>query len=210
MQEFLSLAGIVSALALGAISPGPSFVMVARVAVATSRAHGLRAAAGMGAGGSVFAAAALLGLQTLLLALPSLYLILKLGGGLYLCVLGMRIIRGARTSRAPDGLTPPSAQGLARAFWLGLATQLSNPKTAIVYASVFAAFLPATVSLPFAAAVIASVFLVEAGWYAVVALLLSAAAPRGAYLRCRTWIDRSAGLIMLLLGAGLIWPAGRP
>jgi hypothetical protein len=33
------------------------------------------------------------------------------------------------------------------AFWLGLTTQISNPKAAIIYASVFAAFLPASFSL---------------------------------------------------------------
>ena len=37
----------------------------------------------------------------------------------------------------------PVAGGWRKSFVIGLATQLSNPKTAIWYASVFAAFLPA-------------------------------------------------------------------
>lgn len=62
MQEFVALAGIIGALAGGVVSPGPSFVMVVRVAVATSRANGVCAAVGMGVGGGVFAVAALFGL----------------------------------------------------------------------------------------------------------------------------------------------------
>lgn len=63
MQEFLSLAGIIGALAIGVVSPGASFVMVAREAISTSRGNGLAASIGMGIGGVLFASAALLGLQ---------------------------------------------------------------------------------------------------------------------------------------------------
>ena len=55
---------------------------------------------------------------------------------------------------------------------------MSNPKTAIVYASVFAAFLPASFSLGFAAALLAAVLFVETAWYALVALLVDRA-PTG-------------------------------
>ncbi|WP_280954700.1 LysE family transporter [Paludibacterium denitrificans] len=68
MDALLSLGGIVGILMLGTISPGPSFVMVARTAVAAGRAEGIAAALGMGLGGTVFTIAALVGLQALLLA----------------------------------------------------------------------------------------------------------------------------------------------
>ncbi len=131
MQELTALAGIAAALALGAASPGPSFVMGARTAAASSRAQGVAAALGMGLGGLVFALAALAGLQALLLALPSLYLALKLAGGLYLAYLGIRIWRGAGQTRL-DLAPEPGRVRASRPFLLGLVTQLSNPKTAIV------------------------------------------------------------------------------
>ena len=62
MTGLLPFLGILAAVTLGAISPGPSFVFVARSAVALSRAEGLAAALGMGIGGVGFAALALLGL----------------------------------------------------------------------------------------------------------------------------------------------------
>ncbi|MGO6906141.1 LysE family transporter, partial [Rhizobium ruizarguesonis] len=57
---------IVAALAVGAMSPGPSFVVVSRIAISRSRLDGLAAAFGMGAGGVVFAVLALAGLTALL------------------------------------------------------------------------------------------------------------------------------------------------
>lgn len=71
-QETSALLGILGALAVGVVSPGPSFVLIARTAVASSRADGIAAAFGMGGGGFVFAIAALLGLHGVLLAVPSL------------------------------------------------------------------------------------------------------------------------------------------
>lgn len=85
MSEVVALLSIFAALTVGTMSPGPSFVMVVRIAAVKSRKHGLAAALGMGLGGVIFAGLALLGLQAILVAVPSLYIILKIAGGLYFC-----------------------------------------------------------------------------------------------------------------------------
>lgn len=211
MQETTALFGIATALAIGAASPGPSFVMVARTAVSSSRADGVSASLGMGAGGLVFATAALLGLHGLLLAVPSLYWILKVAGGLYLAWLGLRIWLGARKPLVSGAMdSNPNASAVARSFVLGLSTQVSNPKTAIVYASVFAAFLPAVSTLGFNLGVAGLAFAIEAGWYTLVALVLSSNRPRNAYLRYKAWVDRAAGGVMVALGLKLVSSADRP
>ncbi len=207
MQELAALVGIIAALAIGVVSPGPSFVMVARVAVASSRSQALGAALGMGAGGVLFGAAALFGLQNIFHAVPAVYLGLKVVGGLYLCYLGLLIFTSAKKP-LPVADSAEHLGGTAnKSFWLGLTTQLSNPKTAIVYASVFAAFLPPHFSLAFAGTLLVIVFLVEAGWYALVALLLSSSRPQQAYLSYKAWVDRTAGVVMFALGMKLIGSA---
>lgn len=211
MQHVSALLGIATALAIGAASPGPSFIMVARTAVSSSRVAGIYAALGMGIGGLIFAVASLLGLHGLLLAVPSLYWVLKVVGGLYLAYLGVRIWLGANQPLIADATEPTlGATSAARCFVLGLTTQVSNPKTAIVYASVFAAFLPPVSSLAFNLCIVALVFAVEAGWYALVALALSSNATRNAYLRYKAWVDRTAGGIMVALGLKLVSSANQP
>jgi threonine/homoserine/homoserine lactone efflux protein len=208
-MEFPALLGIFVAISIGAASPGPSFIVVARTSV-VSRTGGLASALGMGIGGVVFAVAALLGLHGLLLAVPSLYWAFKVAGGLYLAYLGVRIWLAAAQPLAIDGNHANSGnRGVLRALVLGCTTQLSNPKTAIVYAGVFAAFLPASPTLAFDVAVVAVVFCIEAGWYGLVALVLSSERPRLAYLRCKAWIDRAAGGVMGTLGLRLALSAQR-
>ena len=207
MELSAALLSIVAALTLGAMSPGPSFLMVARAAIARSRADGLAAALGMGLGGVLLAAMALAGLHAVLLAVPWLYVFLKVAGGAYLVFIGWMIWRGARqpVEVADAGLDQPGTA--RRSFWLGLATQMSNPKTAVVYASVFVSLLPRDVPLAVTLTLPVVIFAIEFGWYAIVALALSAPSPRAAYLRSKTWIDRAAGSVMALLGIRLILAA---
>jgi threonine/homoserine/homoserine lactone efflux protein len=208
MENLSALLGVITALTVGVISPGPSFVMVARTAVSSSRSNGVAAALGMGAGGVLFAVAALLGLQAFLLAVPSLYLLLKVLGGLYLAYLGFRIWRSAKE---PLPVVGPISERMTKlkSWVLGFTTQVSNPKTAIVYASVFAAFMPATQSVAFDLVLVSLVFTIEASWYAVVALALSSERPRLAYLRYKIWVDRIAGGVMVALGLKLASSAYR-
>ncbi len=211
MDNTLVVLGIASAVAVGAMSPGPSFVMVARTAVASSRSDGIAAALGMGMGGAIFAIAALLGLHALLASVPWLYLAVKTAGGGYLIYLGWRIWKSARSPLAIAEEAGRKAGGtLMRTFLFGLGTQLSNPKTAIVYASIFAALLPRDDSLLLSLLLPALIFCIEAGWYMIVAVLLSTASPRTAYLRYKAWIDHAAGGAMAALGLKLVAPAREP
>ncbi|NLD15508.1 MAG: LysE family transporter [Gammaproteobacteria bacterium] len=209
MDLTLALLAMTAAFTLGAMIPGPSFLLVARTALAVSRPAGLAAALGMGLGGVVFAVVALLGLMALLAAVPVLYGALKLVGGLYLLSIGWRIVRGARQPLVMDSMGQKNNGSLWRAFALALATQLSNPKTALAYAGIFASLLPREVPLAVTLALPVLVFVIEFGWYALVTLVLSAPGPRARYLAGKVWIDRIAGSLMGLLGIKLLADVAR-
>lgn len=201
IEGLLAVLSIAGAITLGAMSPGPSFVLVARTSVARSRADGLAMAVAMGVGGVLFAVLALAGVQVVLSTVPVLYGVLKVAGGIYLVYLAWMLWRHAAE---PVELEKTAASS-RRSFWLGLATQVSNPKTAVVYASVFVSLLPKQMPLWAMLILPVLIFCIEAGWYSIVALALSSPAPAAAYLRWKRWIDRTAGGVMALLGMKLIF-----
>ena len=211
MDSTVALLSMSAAMIAGAISPGPSFLMIARTAVAVSRADGFAAALGMGAGGVTFAFAALVGLQALFTAVPWLYVALKIAGGTYLVYLALRIWHGATTPLAIGDISQAaSRRQLIRSFAAGLLTQLSNPKTAIVYAGIFAALLPREIQPWFFVMLPLMTFVIEAGWYSIVVFVLSAAAPRNAYLRNKATLDRIAAAVLGVLGFRLAVGAAEP
>ena len=207
MSSLLALLAILAALLVGAISPGPSFILVSRISLKSSRSDGFAAAIGMGVGGAVFAALASIGLVTLLLQVEWLYLTLRVLGGLYLVHLGIRIWRGASGMLIVSDIAPVCPSSALRSFGLALVTQLSNPKTAIVYASIFAALLPTSMPAWLVLSLPLWVLALETSWHAAVAFAFSAQRPRLVYLRSKTWADRTAGAVMGALGARLLLKA---
>ncbi|CDG91741.1 LysE family translocator [Xenorhabdus bovienii] len=201
-----SLMAIAAVLIMGVISPGPSFIYVARNAVAYSRLHGLVTALGTGVGAAVFSLVAMLGLQKLLNAVPELFIGLKVAGGVYLLWLAFKIFKNASH---PLTLVLHGQKGSEKTLWMtfrdGLLTQLSNPKTAIIFASIFSALLPENIPVAFYFAVPLMSFLIDAGWYSLVSLLLSAEKPRQIYLRIKCAADRASATVLGVLGIKLIY-----
>src|SRR5215469_14583048 len=132
MTPIVALFSILAAQALGAISPGPSFLFVMRTSVALSRKDGLAAAAGMGLGAAIVTALALVGVRAVIAQVEWLYAGFKLLGGAYLLYLCFQLWRGSmgEASAKPD--TPAPKRGVGKSFLMALATQLSNPKTVVV------------------------------------------------------------------------------
>ena len=203
MESVTALAGLLGVLLVGSVSPGPSFVLVARTAVARSRRDGVAAALGMGVGAVVFTTLVLLGLTAVLARVPLLLTGIKLLGGLWLLLLAWRLWQGATAPLAFTG-SGTEHSNVAASFRAGLATQVTNPKTAIYYGSVFAALLPQQPPGWLILALPPLVFVMEAGWYVLVAVLFSSGGPRAAYLRGKRWVDRTASAVMGLLGVRLV------
>lgn len=186
------------------MSPGPTFIYVAKNSIAISRQHGLFTALGTGTGAALFGFLAVIGLQAVLLAVPSAYLALKICGGLYLLWLAYKIIKHAKEPmQTTAGQVKPMSY--AQAYRLGLITQLSNPKISIILASIFTALLPKEIPTYFYIVLPLLCFFIDAGWYSLVAVVLSAEKPRRVYLKFKKVFDRIAGGVMTLLGLKLIF-----
>jgi threonine/homoserine/homoserine lactone efflux protein len=145
-----------------------------------------------------------MGLQAILLAVPSAYIALKIFGGLYLLWLAYKIIKHAKEPmEAVNGTV--NRMSYAQAFRLGLITQLSNPKIAIILASIFTALLPKDIPSYYYVVLPMLCFFIDAGWYSLVAVALSAEGPRKVYLKSKSLFDRIAGGVLTLWGLKLIF-----
>lgn len=204
METIFLLFPIIAVLAIGVVSPGPSFILVARTAVAVSRSSAVASALGMATGASVLSIAALFGLQALLNELPLAYFALKVIGGCYLIYLGFKSWRSARQPLNVDLVNNSSQRGHLGHFWLATATMLTNPKAAVQYGGIFAAMLPANPSFLLTAVLPPAVFSLEVSWYLVVSFGLSAPRPRATYLAAKSSIDRTTGAVLGLLGCKFI------
>jgi threonine/homoserine/homoserine lactone efflux protein len=204
MHEYIFLFPILLFLLLGVMSPGPSFILVAQTAMAKSRSEAIAVSVGMGLGATIFAIIASVGLFVLLDTVPWFYIGLKVIGGSYLCFLAFKMWRSSNEPVETNITSNKINRGILKMFLSGLFTQLSNPKTAIVFGSVFATFLPKDVPEYSYYIITASTFIIDSAWYVLVATLLSTSKAQKTYIKFKKYICRVAGAFMGILGVKLI------
>ena len=117
-----------------AFTPGPNNIMLAASGVNFGFAHTIPHMAGVTIGFAVLLAACGVGLGLLFAALPSLHLVLKVAGALYMLWLALKVATahiGGETSRVPRPFT----------FLQAAAFQWVNPKAVVAAASAFALYV---------------------------------------------------------------------
>ena len=124
------------AAAIFAYMPGPSTLYAAAQTIARGQQAGWFAALGIHVGGYVHVLAAAFGLGLLFDAVPSLYLVVKYMGAVYLVWLGIKMFM-AVPAQSVD-MTSNMFDKSFRVFWQSASVEILNPKTAIFYI----AFLP--------------------------------------------------------------------
>ncbi|MGE8150521.1 LysE family translocator [Pseudomonas vancouverensis] len=185
------------------VTPGPNFFNTAQVAASCSRRHGVVAAMGIATGTVLWGLAGGLGIKSLFNAAPTLYLAFKIAGGCYLIYLGLKQFK-----RKPPRSAGNSGEMTGRTLWSayvqGLAGNMTNPKSALFVATIFAAVMPASPSPTLLGLAVLTMSTLSLSWYCCVALLFASRRVAGVYERSRTWLDRFAGSCYLLFGAHLV------
>ncbi len=202
--DYIFLVPISIFILFGVITPGPSFILVAQTSMSQSRISGMAVSVGMGVGAAIFAVVASLGLYLILDIVPWIYSSFKIFGGVCLCFLAGRMWLNRGMETQDVGKIASQEQSLLKMFLVGLLTQVSNPKTAIVFGSAFAGFLPATVPEYSYLMLCSLAFIIDTGWYGVVAYLLSTNKAQRIYTKHGTHIRIVSSALMGLMGTKLL------
>ncbi|HWS36115.1 MAG TPA: LysE family translocator [Actinoplanes sp.] len=137
------LTAFVTTIALLAVLPGANNATITRQTLLGGRRSGLLAVAGSSIGILIWAVGAALGLSAALLADPGAYLVLRLGGAVLLCLLGIQPLLPARWTRSRRTESKSVSAAGHRDFAAGLATSLGNPKAGVVAVSLIPQFVTA-------------------------------------------------------------------
>jgi threonine/homoserine/homoserine lactone efflux protein len=220
VATYVTFLGVALVLAL---TPGPDTIVSLRYAMAARRS-GLAAATGTSLAIFAWAGLVAVGVATLLRASDLVYGILRVLGGVYLVVLGVRAIAAARRSAtarpstsarggqvqpgpATRGMTPTPT--LVRPpFASGVTTCLTNPKTGLFFIAVFPQFAPSGAGPLFVTVVLGgTVAAVVCAYLVTLVLVADAANQRLARPRVTRRIELASGLVLLILGLGILTPA---
>ena len=152
---------------LGAISPGPSLLMVIRNTIVGGRRRGVMCAVGHGIGFGIYAGVAIFGLIVLLEQAPGAFFLLQVIG------IGLLFWYGWLMWHHRNEDLTDSMEGEARGFLEGFSIAFFNPKIALFLVAVLAQVLDAGMSLLTKLVIGFVGMAIDMIWYVLVAVFLT-------------------------------------
>jgi threonine/homoserine/homoserine lactone efflux protein len=181
--------------AAAVVLPGPNFLVIVWIAAARGRRDALLAAAGVLTGAVFWISAGLFGLKALFVALPFAGTAIRFAGAAYLVWIGAQMV--LRPAVAVAG------QAASASYRAGLATNLSNAKSAAVAASLLAVALPEGAPAVLGVEAFVLLIAISSTWYLSVAIVGSMPAVVRAFVAMRRRVTQMAGTLFVLFGLKL-------
>jgi threonine/homoserine/homoserine lactone efflux protein len=188
---------------MGAMSPGPSLAVVLKHSLSGGMKNGMLAALSHGFGVGLYAAASLLGLGALMLQFPTVYQFLVYLGAAYLAYLGLKILFSKPNDSELN--IQQSDMSSSKALQDGFAIAFLNPKLAIFFLALFSQFIdPENLTLNIGVIMCLTVFVIDTGWYLLVALLTEVSKRRFGFTKQNIWLDRLLGAVFIALAIKVV------
>ena len=181
--------------AMGAISPGPSLVVVLRNTISGGRTRGVMTAIGHGIGFSIYAFVAVMGLSSVLLANEQIFLLLQSAGALFLIWLAFSMITHKNSVSSEE-----NEQSVYKGFLEGFMIAFLNPKILVFLVAIFSQFINSDITDygRFIMAITAGI--IDTIWYVLVALTLADTKFINSLGVNVVFIDRFTGTILFIFG----------
>ena len=201
MIDTTLLLAVYGAFLVGLISPGPDFVLVTALSLQNGKRLALQAALGIAAGVGLWVIGAALGLAQVMQSAPEVWEAVRLIGGGVLIYMGSKSISSAiRGTHKPETETEPSSK--KSPFLLGLLTNVSNPKAAIVLVGLTTVLSEAASDKNQALGLVLGMPILAMIWFSMVATVLSNHALRDVLVSRQRIVDAMVGIA--LAGVGII------
>jgi threonine/homoserine/homoserine lactone efflux protein len=194
---------VVAAHALGVSSPWPDFAIVIRQTLAHGRRAGVATALGIGSGILFHVAWGLFGLGWAVERFPALLDVLRYGGAAVLLWMGLRALRSPPLAADDDVNQRDAGVSLARAWTVGLATNLLNAKAFLFFVALGSSVIAAGATPALRLALGTWMVLATAAFFAFIAITVSHPSLRRRLRAHAHRIDRAMGLILITLALAI-------
>jgi threonine/homoserine/homoserine lactone efflux protein len=184
------------------ITPGQDTLYIIARSISQGRFAGIVSALGIGTGGLVHAALAIAGISVIILTSPTLFMLVKISGGLYLIYLGISALLSNQESTMVGAIEDVA---LMKIYAQGVVTNILNPKVALF----FIAFLPQFISSSGSTAslMVLGVTFVIGGtiWCLIVAYFASSfSLILSQHNSVKKWFSNLSGAVYIGLGVNIL------
>lgn len=200
LNDFVAL-GIIGL--LGAISPGPDFIIVSQTSLIYGRSAGIFTALGIALGCMVHFTYCILGIGLIVAESVLLFNIIKYLGAAYLIYLGIKGITGAKRLSLPtstEKVLPTIKLTPRQAIQKGFLVNILNPKVSLFMLSIFTQLIDPSTPLQIQASLGMEFCFISAAWFSLLALILTLPELKKKLISAQHTVEKILGGFLILLG----------
>ena len=154
---------------LGAMSPGPSMVVVVNNALFKNRYHGILTSIGHGIGIAVYAFFAVIGIGLVIQTNIMVFNGIKILSIIFLAFLGIISI----TNKSSLDFNKKDIKGGVKSFLQGFSISILNPKIFIWFVAIYSQFMSVKNDIIFNSYLVITAGVVDATWYVILTLVVT-------------------------------------
>ena len=186
---------------LGAISPGPSMVVVISNAIFKGKYNGILTSIGHGTGIAIYATFAVLGLGFIIKTNIFIFHSLKVLSIIFLIFIGINLI----LNKEKIDLAKKNTKEELVSFFQGLSISILNPKIFIWFIAFFSQFMSDSSNFLYNFILISTAGVVDTCWYIFLTTLASSSIFRLFFAKKSAQIKKIIGTIYLIISMALIF-----
>ena len=185
---------------LGAMSPGPSMVVVINNAIFKNRLNGILTSIGHGVGIGIYALFAVLGIALIIKTNLYVFNVMKFLSIIFLVYLGINLII-TNDKLEFDGKDINSG---FTSFLQGLSISLLNPKIFIWFIAIYSQFMSVDNDMIFNTILILTASIIDAIWYVILTLLVTTNIALDFIKDKSVLLQKFVGSVFIIIGALLL------
>ena len=196
-MEISALLPILVVLVLGAMSPGPSLVVLLRNTMEGGQARGVSCGIGHGIGFGIYAFVAIAGIAQLKASASNAATLLEITGGIFLLFLAAMMFKGSDEESVHKRST-------RRGFAEGFLIAFLNPKILVFLIAIFSQFVQPEFTWVERLTIAVIAMLIDGGWYVLVSLLISETKALSKLQQHARGFEMTMATVLMCLGIWII------
>ncbi len=198
-MDLILISQIIIVCLLGAMSPGPSMVVVINNAITKSRVNGIIAAIAHGIGIAIYALFAVLGIGLIIQTSSFIFNGLQILSIFFLFYLGVQSLRYTDEIDFEDTQVKSGFTSFAQGF----AISILNPKILIWFVAIYSQFMSVDNNLILNATLVITAGVVDTVWYILLVYLVTSGMIFGRIKKNYQMIEKIIGFLFIVLSIGL-------
>ena len=185
---------------LGAMSPGPSMIIVINNAVFKNRIHGIYTSIGHGIGISIYAVFAVVGISFIIETNVFIFNSIKILSIIFLIYLGVKSLKNNKKIYFNENKIKESAAS----FFQGFSISILNPKIFTWFVAFYSQFMSANNEIKFNIYLVLIAGIVDICWYIFLTILVTSGVSLN-FIRSKSFIlQKAIGYLFIIIGVILL------